>query len=346
MKCRTCNSLTKRIYKSPKIPEYIWPGNYKKISSSCIIFSCTKCYSFQLQKFTKKKIKSFYGNEIFNEITKKEHLKRIKILKKKYGYNFLKNKKIIDIGGGVNPILNSKLIDILDFKISKENKIDFKGKIYKGDVENKKISKKYDVIFLLHTLEHLLNPFKALNNIKEFLRDNGRIFVEVPNFDYFIKKRPHYAVFHQHINMYNIQNLKNLFTLCQLSIEHVFESNQVIFCSVIKNDSKKKMIKINSKGKIKILSKTFQKQRKLLVNFSKNQFLDVYGAGGSATLFLANNNFIKKKIQNIYDNDKKKIGKKIPGIDIIIKKSNQIQKNKSISFYKINYKNNLFLNEI
>ena len=81
--------------------------------------------------------------------------------------------------------------------------------MYQGDIENKKLKKKYDIIFLLHTLEHFQNPLKALNNLKSILHIYGRIFIEVPNFDYLIKKKPHYSIFHQHLNMYNIQNFKN-----------------------------------------------------------------------------------------------------------------------------------------
>ena len=107
----------------------------------------------------------------------------------------------------------------MDIKISKQIKKNLKGKIYVGDIEEKKIKKKYDVIFLLHTLEHILNPLKAVKNIEHLLKKNGRVFIEIPNFDYFIRKRPHYAVFHQHLNMYNIKNFKNLLSFTELSIE-------------------------------------------------------------------------------------------------------------------------------
>ena len=48
------------------------------------------------------------------------------------------------------------------------------------------------------------NPY-----IRNILNKDGKIFIEIPNFDYFIKQMPHYAVFHQHLNMYDLKNLKN-----------------------------------------------------------------------------------------------------------------------------------------
>jgi len=350
MKCRVCNSLTNEIYETPKLPEYIWPTKKKIRISKCKVFSCKKCYSLQLQKFSKKRIKSFYGNESFNIITKKDHKDRINIIKKNYYPKFFKNKNIIDIGGGINPIFdNKKKIDVMDIKISKKIKKKMRNNIYVGDIEEKKIKKRYDIIFLLHTLEHILNPLKAIKNIENLLKKNGRIFIEIPNFDYFIRKRPHYAIFHQHLNMYNIDNFKNFLSFTELSIEKIFTNNIVIFCSLKKKNKinrPNKILKLNLKKKFEILKHKLNHQKHLLINFSKKNFLDVYGAGGSSSLFIANHKFIIKKIINVYDNDKKKIDKRLPGTKLLIKKTKKNKDIKSISFYKLNRTHNFFLNEI
>ena len=346
MKCRVCNNLTNKIYETPKLPEYIWPSKKKIKISKCKVFSCKKCYSLQLQKFSKKRIKSFYGEESFNIITKKNHKDRINIIKKNYYSKFFEKKNIIDIGGGVNPIFDNKNVDIMDIKISKKIKKKSKNNIYVGDIEEKKIKKKYDIIFLLHTLEHILNPLKAIKNIENLLKKNGRIFIEIPNFDYFIRKRPHYAVFHQHLNMYNIKNFKNLLSFTELSIEKVFTNNSVIFCSLKKKNKINKILKLNLKKKFQLLKHNLKRQKKLLINFSKKNFLYIYGAGGSSSLFIANHKFIIKKILNIYDNDNRKISKRLPGTKLLIKKTKKNKDNKSISFYKLNRRNNFFLNEM
>ncbi len=349
MKCRVCNNKINKIYETPKLPEYIWPSKKKVRISKCRVFSCKKCYSLQLQKFSKKRIKSFYGEESYNIITKKNHTDRINIIKKSYYSKFFEKKNIIDIGGGVNPIFNNKNVDVMDIKISNKTNKNLKNNIYVGNIEEKKIKKKYDIIFLLHTLEHILNPLKAIKNIENLLKKNGRVFVEIPNFDYFIKKRPHYAVFHQHLNMFNIKNFKNLLSFTELSIEKIFTNNSVIFCSLKKNNKMNKInkiLKLNLKKKFQILQYSLKRQKSLLINFSKKDVLDIYGAGGSSSLFIANHKFIMKKILNIYDNDKGKINKRLPGTKLLIKKTKNYKNNKSISFYKLNRENNFFLNEI
>jgi 2-polyprenyl-3-methyl-5-hydroxy-6-metoxy-1,4-benzoquinol methylase len=42
-------------------------------------------------------------------------------------------------------------------------------------------SKRYDTIFLIHTLEHLDRPVEVLSRIRGWLSERGRLFVAVPN---------------------------------------------------------------------------------------------------------------------------------------------------------------------
>ena len=113
-----------------------------------------------------------------------------------------------------------------------------------------------------------------------------------------------------------------------------------------KKDKINKFLKLNLKKKFQILQHSLNRQKNSLINFSKKNFLDIYGAGGSSSLFIANHKFIIKKILNIYDNDKGKINKRLPGTKLLIKKTKKNKDNKSISFYKLNRVNNFFLNEI
>lgn len=43
------------------------------------------------------------------------------------------------------------------------------------------IEESFDNIFLIHTLEHLDNPVETLTKINEWLSENGRLFLAVPN---------------------------------------------------------------------------------------------------------------------------------------------------------------------
>ncbi len=329
------------------MPEYIWPTkNGISIKSRCEIFSCQNCYHLQLQAFTKKRIRSFYGKESFVIDNNKKHIARIKKIKNFYGKNFFKNKKILEIGGGVNPlIINNKNYDIIDFFISKKVKKIFKNNAYNKDIDKFKIKKKYDLIILFHTLEHLLSPGKVIAGLNNCLNKNGVIIVEVPNFDFFIKNRPHYAIFHQHLSMFNITNLNNLMSRFNLKLEAIFEKKEVLFCAFKKKeDYICKLKKTDNNKKINLLKNNLYKFGDLLKKFVKNKKFDIYGAGGTAALLLANYPFLKKLILNIYDNDKKKVNKFLPFIKNKIKKTKKINfKNRSLSFFNLRKNNNLVL---
>ncbi len=44
-----------------------------------------------------------------------------------------------------------------------------------------KPERKFDLITLIHTLEHLINPFETLSFIRKSLKENGVLFIQVPN---------------------------------------------------------------------------------------------------------------------------------------------------------------------
>ena len=159
-KCRSC--LTNKsypIYKSPKLPEYIWPiiSNIKIRRSSCILYLCKYCGHLQFQKFSTIRIKSFYGKKSFVISTGKQHQIRKNLLLKKYGRKLFYRKKILEIGGGINPFLPSlSNYTLLDFSFEKFIKQKYK-KLIKADFEKfKDSSTKYDIVIMFHTLEHFL----------------------------------------------------------------------------------------------------------------------------------------------------------------------------------------------
>jgi len=51
---------------------------------------------------------------------------------------------------------------------------------YLGDAEHFK-GEKFDVITMFHVLEHVINPQKLLSDVSKMLKDDGVIYVEVPN---------------------------------------------------------------------------------------------------------------------------------------------------------------------
>ena len=347
MTCRVCGNQNKKIFSSVRLPECIWPTKKKSTFSKCHVYSCIKCNHLQLQNFSKKKISEFYGDTQFVLDKSTLNKQRISLIKKKYGKIYFKNKKILEIGGGFNPIFKNKNTFISDIKIQKKNKINFKNRFYEIDIEEKKIEKKFDIIFLMHTLEHFKYPLKALKNLKSSLKKNSKIFIEIPNLDFYVRKNTFYVLFHQHLNIFNLKHLKNILGHSGLKIEKILIKKEVIFCSVnlSKNEIKKTQIKkIDNKKIFKTFEKNLNLMKKKITVFLQNRKFDIYGAGGSMVLLISSIPKVKNNINKIFDSQVSKHGKIFPGTNIKILKNNKTQHSQkftSLSSYKTNKKNNL-----
>lgn len=68
--------------------------------------------------------------------------------------------------------------------VSLINKILKKGKVIESSVEEFSSEKTYDVIWMSHVLEHLIEPIQFLKKIKKNMKKKGIFFIEVPNCEY------------------------------------------------------------------------------------------------------------------------------------------------------------------
>tara|TARA_X000000950_G_C13916454_1_gene661249 strand:+ start:2088 stop:3137 length:1050 start_codon:yes stop_codon:yes gene_type:complete len=349
MKCRICNYKCKKIYSTINLPECIWPTKKKSTFSKIIIYSCLKCCHLQLQNFSKKKISSFYGDTQY-VLSKSDDLKKkVLLIKKEYGKNFFKNKKILDVGGGTNPVFKNTDTYILDFKVQKEIKKLFKKRYYEQNIEDQTIQKKFDIIFLMHTLEHFKYPGKAIKNVKNLLNKDGRLFVEIPNFNYYLKKNTYYSIFHQHLSLFTLKHLKNLLNFYSLKIEKLFIEGKVIYCSIKHSDIKGETLSINNEILFKLLKKNYTIMKKKVYAHLKNNKFDIYGAGGAMVLLINSIKKVETNIRKIFDNQTSKQFKIFPGTDITILKNEKSINAKeiySLSSYNISKKNNLNINKI
>ena len=76
---------------------------------------------------------------------------------------------------------------------------------------------KFDKIFLFHVIEHIEKPMDFLENLKQLLNENGKIYIEVPNVDDVMVKtfkcRPFIEHYYKkaHIFNFNEKGLKYIF---------------------------------------------------------------------------------------------------------------------------------------
>lgn len=105
---------------------------------------------------------------------------------------------------------------------------------YEGN--NPQIKKEYfdesaniqaDALILRHVLEHIENPYDFLLKLKKANGGVGKIYIEVPCFDWICQKNAWFDIFYEHVNYFRLSDLKQMFAVVHES-GHFF-SDQYIY---------------------------------------------------------------------------------------------------------------------
>jgi SAM-dependent methyltransferase len=68
-----------------------------------------------------------------------------------------------------------------------------------------------DGIILRHVLEHVQDPVKFLAKIRDANGGRGKIYIEVPCFDWICKHRAWFDVFYEHVNYFRLADFRRIF---------------------------------------------------------------------------------------------------------------------------------------
>jgi tetratricopeptide (TPR) repeat protein len=133
---------------------------------------------------------------------------------------------------------------------------------------------KYDFILFYHTLEHMYQPDKKLLEAMDCLKDDGRIMVSVPQFLHAYDDPAALGVhsfanlYHKnHINMFSLQAIKNLFAKIGLEIEKE-DTKLYGMTFMLKKGKKADMVKEDWEAHQKIL----ESHKAASAEFEKGQF--------------------------------------------------------------------------
>lgn len=204
-------------------------------SNSYGIIQCKKCNHTQLFPIPKHDDeKLFYDNNMqaknmnyfgsirdYRKKSLQDTTRRVKIVsdisKKKY--------RILEIGSGHGffvEMMKKKNYNIIGIEVSKERRKIAKRVAADATIldinlleDNPHIGE-FHIVVMFHVLEHILNPILFLRKIRDRLKPNGKLIVEVPNFnDYQIKLNRAYEEWHfqrAHIHYFTPKTLKYVLT--------------------------------------------------------------------------------------------------------------------------------------
>ena len=157
-----------------------------------------------------------------------------------------------------------------------------------------------DVIILRHTMEHISNPFSFLHTIAQANNYRGKIFIEVPTFNWIESKNAFWDIFYEHCNYFTLSTLQNLFTK---SVGGHFFNGQYIYVIADLGDVKDSLDIVPVKPyEVKFSDKI--KQYDQLISGLNN--VAIWGVGAKGSTFL---NLLDKdctKIKCVVDINPKK----------------------------------------
>ena len=147
-----------------------------------------------------------YQNEQALSPLFKEHLESVThIIDRCIGRNL-----IVEVGCGKGfflEMLLAKGFDVIGFDPTYEGN---NSKVMKhffepgGDI-------KADGLVLRHVLEHIQNPFEFLLQLKMANGGSGKIYIEVPCFDWICEHRAWFDIFYEHVNYFRISDFFRMF---------------------------------------------------------------------------------------------------------------------------------------
>ena len=382
--CRSCgNQNLKRVVSLGYQP--LANNLLNKKDAKCDLYPlevnyCGKCHNCQLSVVVDPK--KMFVNYLYTSSTSKSFRNHFVNAANKYIKEFKLNKKksyIIDIGSNDGVALKpfkdlnfKKLLGIEPAKnlakLANKNKI----KTYNGFLEKKnlnKIKSNADLVLASNVFAHSDKLKEMAECMFKLLSKNGTIIIEVQYLLNTLKDLTFDNIYHEHYNYWSLTSLINFFNQFNAKIfraEKIDTHGGSLRIYIKKNkktkieENVKRLVKEEEKFGIKSYKtylefgkKVYKIKEKVVKNIKelKNKNGEIIGYGSPAKATTALNFFgISKEINFVVEDNKLKVGKFIPGVNIEIKKKKLQDKDKCIlvlawNFFEEIKKNNISLSK-
>lgn len=319
----TDNKVLKNFLKKKRI---------RKIKDNLNLEFCNRCDYISISKVPSNKIIETIYSKFYRHpspmLEKFNPSRDIFFLKKLLSYkNIIKYNKVLEIGcfdGFILNKLKQKKFNVYGCEPSDGANIAKKfGIKVKKNFFSKKlfINKKFDLIILRHTLEHIENVNKFLKEIFHVMNDKSIFVIEVPNLRFYLNRGLLEVFSFQHIHYFSIKTFRELAVKLNLKILSATETPENIIIFFKKNHiSRYKKVNKNTVKfkdfKKKIISNKFL-LNKIISKFELKEII-YWGAGGFAVAAMNLYKFPFNKDTVIIDKDKNKHGLSFSDINLDI----------------------------
>lgn len=158
---------------------------------------CKKCGLTQQYKYPNKDFINLFYEKYYNDLyaffknPEERFISQLNSAKYKYYLlkkfiNFNINRNVLEIGcgtGGILSFFKSMNCDVTGIDYENDHLEFARKKNIPVHSKFENINKKFDIIILSHVLEHLVNVDEILDICKNFLKNDGLIYLEVPSIE-------------------------------------------------------------------------------------------------------------------------------------------------------------------
>lgn len=184
--------------------------------------------------------------------------------------------------------------------------------------------KKYDIVILSHTFEHLPDIDSFLRLIHCNLKPDGKIIISVPNFLIGLKKKFINMLSPEHVSYFTPKSLEKALNLNGFQNCKIYLYNDhSIFIQGTKSEKFSSNVQTNNKQIVLLLNNYRKAINKKIITAKrnikkyKNKKIFLFGCTGMASMFLYYSKLNKQRISGILDNDPLKNGLRLYGTHLI-----------------------------
>jgi SAM-dependent methyltransferase len=249
-----------------------------------------------------------YQNEQAFSTAFKNHLETVAALIGIY----LGRKNLVEVGCGKG--------FFLEMLLSKGFEITGFDPAYQG--ANNRIAKTYfqpgiiqraNGLILRHVLEHVPNPFDFLNKLKTANGGRGKIYIEVPCFDWICKTRAWFDIYYEHVNYFRLRDFHRLFG-------HVVKSGRLFgdqYLYVIADLATLRYPKIDDGDRVVHFPPDFTDG--ILTRKGKEELAAIWGGASKGVIFSLLKARAGQPVDIVIDINPAKQGKYLPATGLLVR---------------------------
>lgn len=301
----TGSTNVKVLYKQTSVPllqNRVYPTKERATEAACIDVTLAQSLDngFVFSAFFDETIITYdgnYQNEQSNSLFFQQHLEDVISI---MTANNLLEGKVVEVGCGKAfflDLLLNKGVDITGFDPTYEGD---SPRVVKDFFSDRYSDIEADSLILRHTLEHIPKPFAFLKTLAAANNYKGKIYIEVPTFEWILKENAIEDIFYEHCNYFTLGTLQMLFTK---SVGGHFFNGQYIYVIADLADLKNSLEKKTVQPFEVHFNKKLKEYKTKLDNLES---VAIWGAGAKGSTFLNLVDKKREKVKAVIDINKRK----------------------------------------